>query len=213
MKRNVIARVAAVALGLTAMACSDDAVRAPTAPSQEVPALAKAAHRKVRVNGVRWRKQLKSDASASALIGAEGGVLVLPATGLRLVVPPGAVPHPTRFDVTALAGKLVAYDFKPAGSAFPVPLRVEQDPAFLGAKHRNAARVVAAYFPSRADLDQTRATGDVAELIPTTRSSRAVTFLVWHFSGYMMSWGLADSDPDGAERPGYVPHGFEQPGY
>jgi hypothetical protein len=36
----------------------------------------------------------------------------------------------------------------------------------------------------------------VAERIPLTWSTEAITFSAWHFSGYMMSWGL-----DGEEAP------------
>jgi hypothetical protein len=204
MKRTMIRVLLAVAIGVTASACADDARapfglrEAPTA-QQTSATLARTSGAKAKLAGMQWRKQLKRDVHASALIGPAGGVLVLPATGLRLVVPAGAVSRPTLFGATALEGKVVAYDFEPAGSVFPVALRVEQDPAFINMKHNDASRMRAGYFPSRSDLDQSRATGDVAELISTSWSAGAVSFSVWHFSGYMMSWGFADPTPDASE--------------
>jgi hypothetical protein len=199
MTRRMIAGLAVVALGLAAAACGDDA-RVPVAPHTESaalrPAAALTASRamkpvgKVRVDAMRWRTPLDSDLTASAVIGPMGGVLVLPATGLRLVVPAGAVSQPTRFGVTALAGKLAAYDFEPAGSVFPVALRIEQDPSFVDTRHGDVTRARAGYFPNRTDLDQVSATGDVAEVIPVTWSPAAIAFPVGHFSGYIMTWGL-----------------------
>jgi hypothetical protein len=199
MKRKMIAGLAAAALALAAAACVDGE-SAPVAPGVEAQArrpgvaLARKSATKVRVSAIRWRKALVGDVTSSAVIGPAGGVLTLPATGLRLVVPAGAVSRPTRFGVTALAGRLAAYDFEPAGSVFPVALRVEQDPSFVDAKHGDPARATAGYFPSRADVDQARATGDVAEVIPVTWSAEAIAFPVWHFSGYIMAWGLHDAE-------------------
>jgi hypothetical protein len=198
MKRTVmIAGFVAVALAVGATACAD-IERAPSAPEiadnvhQAPLSLAKNPSKKVKVNGVEWRTTLKSDVSASALIGSAGGVLTLPVTGLRLVVPAGAVSRPTQFGVTAIAGKLVAYDFEPAGSTFPVALRVEQDLAFVDMKHLTQTGALAGYFPGRADLDQTRATASVAEVIPVTWSPTTLSFPVSHFSGYIVSWGRGD---------------------
>jgi hypothetical protein len=195
---------ALIALTLGAIAaCGPDSTRAPVAPMDagvqpaSAPSMVRSTKAKGKLNGLQWQKALKADVSASAVIGPEGGVLALPATGLRLVVPAGAVSRPTSFRATALAGRLVAYDFEPAGSTFPVPLRVEQDLSFLDLRHTDASALVAGYFPSRADLDQQLLTGRVAEVISTAPSTSAVTFPVWHFSGYVVGWGLT-SDESGA---------------
>jgi hypothetical protein len=189
----MIAGIAAVALGLAAAACAD-VERAPVAPAAAAAPLFRKSAARVRVSAIRWQRALDRDATASAVIGPEGGALVLPATGLRLVVPAGAVARPTRFAVTALAGKLAAYDFEPAGSVFPVALRVEQDLSFVDTKHGDPARALAGYFSSRADVDQVGASGQVAEVVPITWSSGALAFPVWHFSGYIMSWGFQDAE-------------------
>jgi hypothetical protein len=195
----MIAGLASAMLGLAIAACTDSA-HVPVAPTvadaspHPAVALTSKSATKTRVNAIRWREPLDGDLTASAVIGPAGGVLTLPATGLRLVVPPGAVDRPTRFGATALAGKLAAYDFEPAGSVFPIALRVEQDSSFLALKGGDPTRATAGYFANRSDVDQARGTSDVAELSPITWSARAIAFPVWHFSGYIMSWGRSASE-------------------
>lgn len=198
MNRTVrTAGLLSVGLGLVVTACTD-VTRAPAAPRDVARARHVAADvgrthaQKVRVDGLAWQKPLKADVEGSAVIGPSGGVLTMPATGLRLVVPAGAVATPTRFRATAVAGRLVAYDFEPAGSTFAVPLRVEQDPALLDLRQAALRPVAAGYFPARTDLDQARATAAVAELIPVTLSTRTISFPVTHFSGYIITWGRSD---------------------
>ena len=192
----------ALALGVIA-ACGPESPRTPVAPidastpAVSAPSMSRSTKAKGKLNGLQWQKALKADVSASAVIGPEGGVLALPATGLRLVVPAGAVSRPTPFRATAVAGRLVAYDFEPAGSTFPVPLRVEQDLSFLDLKHVDTSALTAGYFPTRAELDQQLLTGHVAEVISTAPSTSALTFPVWHFSGYLIGWGFT-SDASGA---------------
>src|SRR5947209_8334288 len=77
--------------------------------------------------GVIRNTPLATDITAGATIGSAGGTITVPGTGLTLVVPRGAVSVPTAFLVTAKAGKLVAYDFEPHGTRFPVALQFQQD--------------------------------------------------------------------------------------
>ena len=196
--RKLTTGLLALTFGLLA-ACGEDAPQIPVAPNATArqaataPVMSRATAKKGKLNGLERQKALKEDVSASAVIGAEGGVLTLPATGLRLVVPAGAVSRPTPFRATAIAGRLVAYDFEPAGSTFPVPLRVEQDLSFLK-RRADASPVVAGYFPSRTDLDQDLLAGRVAEVISTSPSATTVSFPVWHFSGYVVGWGFRGDD-------------------
>jgi hypothetical protein len=197
-KTNRFASVVAFAFAVGALACAGSDPVAPAITRQARPtqaAAVRARAKRSKVKGVRWLAPLKHDVTATALIGSEGGVLTLPASGLRLVVPAGAVSEPTEFRATAIAGKVVAYDFEPAGSTFSVPLRLEQDPALVNLKHVDRAKVKVGYIPSRGDVDQANAVADVAELIPVTWSSASITGLVWHFSGYIIGWGDTVDDP------------------
>jgi ZU5 domain len=200
MRNKLVASALAVVVATVAMACSDSQ-RTPLGPretsepslvtSPTVPTNVK----KVHVQAVQWKRPLRKAESATALIGPQGGVLDLYATGLRLVVPAGAVSAPTQFGVTAKPGKIIAYDFSPSGTHFAVPLRFEQSTNQIerpaGAPgHQPVLQL--GYFVSEADLDQVSGSANVAELndmlsgfSPTTYS-----FPVNHFSGYIVSWGF-----------------------
>src|SRR5687767_3555284 len=123
-------RVALAAVAAVVVAACSDSGRGPVAsvaPRDLAPAAPSAllgltSTSTQQVTGVQWKTPLPQNLSATASIGPLGGVLELPATGLRVVVPPGAVLRQTYFGVTALAGKIVAYDFQPAGARFLVPL-------------------------------------------------------------------------------------------
>jgi hypothetical protein len=198
MRNKLLATVLAAAIASVATACSDTQ-RTPLAPRDASgPSLAAAptspSVTKVHVRAVQWKRPLRQAEHATALIGAEGGVLELYATGLRLVVPAGAVSAPTQFAVTAKPGKVVAYDFSPSGTRFALPLRFEQSTNQIerpAGAPGHAPVLQLGYFTSDADVDETNAAADVAELndmlsgwSPTTYS-----FPVHHFSGYIVSWG------------------------
>ena len=208
MKNKLVASVLAVAVAAVAIACSDtqgtplgprelagpSLGRAPQGVPTHVPTTVPAPATTV-VQAVLWKWTLRKSVSASALIGPEGGVLTLAATGLRLVVPAGAVSTPTQFSVTAQPGRIVAYDFQPAGTHFAVPLRFEQDQSLL-ARPQTAPSQTAVlrlgYYLGASDLDQTNGRASVAEqndMLPTLSAS-SYDFPVNHFSGYIVSWGM-----------------------
>ena len=142
--------------------------------------------------------------TASAVIGAAGGRVSLPQTGLTLTVPKGAVSRPTTFTVTAPAGRGVWYEFGPSGAQFPVPLTVTQDLRFTLLTSLtslsslfSAPKLEAAYF---VDGTQDAATGTalVKEFLPIALDARRMqaSFQVHHFSGYMVSTGRRGSFSD-----------------
>lgn len=143
----------------------------------------------------QWLIPLTSDISRTALIGPEGGTLELPETGLRLVVPADVVREPTPFSVTARAGRLVAYDFEPEGSAFAPALRFEQDPARLEPPPRRSGqpmRMQLGYFEDRSALDEVNSLASVSELhdlLDGDAGGRGA-FAVSHFSDYVVCWGV-----------------------
>jgi len=134
---------------------------------------------------------LNSPVSTSAVIGAFGGTLSLPGTGLRVVVPAFAVTSPTRITVTAVAGNQVAYEFEPHGIRFLAPLVVTQDLAGTGVYNGGLLQsgIVAGYFASVSDLDPANGTALVSELLSTSLSllNHSATFAVFHFSGYLVA--------------------------
>jgi hypothetical protein len=141
---------------------------------------------------------LSAPVSVAAVIGSEGGRLTVPGTGLTLTVPAGAVRTPTRFTITAPAGRGIWYEFGPSGARFDVPLVVTQElPLTLLSGLLGSTKIDAVYF---ADGTQNESTGTAVakEVLPITLNATGTraTFKVTHFSGYMVSTGRQRSFSD-----------------
>ena len=195
MKKSIVTAAATLLLGISLAACSDTS-RSPLAPQDVAQPnnLLGLTSTSQTVYGALWKTPLTQNVSATASIGPLGGTLRLPATGLTVVVPAGAVLKQTTFGVTALAGRVVAYDFQPAGTRFLVPLIVTQSsapvqmtPPLLGLKVMRPA-----YFKSATDINQQAGTATVNELLPqiTIDLLGNITYTVGHFSGYIVSWTM-----------------------
>jgi len=140
----------------------------------------------------------------SKVIGTAGGTIILPGTGLQLVVPAGAVSANVTFTISALAGKVVAYDFQPHGAVFNVPLTFVQD---LGTTAYRGIKVPptfvpawqGGYFADSLAINETTGVTAVTELIPASADLTVsnthhaqVSFQIRHFSGYIISVGRDD---------------------
>jgi ZU5 domain len=131
---------------------------------------------------------LESDIVRSEVIGQAGGVINLPETGLRLIVPEGAVSVPTVMSVRALAGALVAYSFEPHGLKFALPLTVEQ--SLLETKVPDGSQVTArGYSSSDSNIDWENARAEVPQVgrVERQQSAGSIRFEVTNFSGYLVS--------------------------
>jgi hypothetical protein len=176
--------LAGVSLGCTEQVGPVAPPRAATVPaSASAPTL-------VRVPVVPRAATLAAPVSATQVIDAGGGTIVLAALGLRVVVPAGALGEPTAITVTAPAGADAAYLFEPHGLHFAQPVILSQELRALGAAASGGATLYGAYFPDATDL---LGGGEAlaAETYPVTvdTKSRSLRFAVWHFSGYMVSSG------------------------
>jgi hypothetical protein len=189
------AAIALVTLA-TFTACSMDPVAPPLAGSPrptESPVQATATTTSTSgtlVNGLLWTKAV-SQTSVSRVIGPSGGSLSI-SNGIKITVPRGAVSTNTTFTVTRLPGTIVAYDFQPHGTAFAVPLTIEQPTLGTNVmKAPTVSSIEGAYFPLSSSLDQTNGSAVVTEFEPTFVSAdRAwITFTVKHFSGYIVAMG------------------------
>lgn len=143
------------------------------------------------VRGVTRAAPLAKDISVSAVIGKKGGTITIPEAGLTLVVPPNAVSSDTKFTATALAGRIVAYDFQPHGAKFATPLKFTQDlrkTSLLTAL--TAPLLQGSYFADENQLNQLLGIAVVNELLPATVDVLRfrVGFDIRHFSGYLISW-------------------------
>lgn len=134
---------------------------------------------------------LPSNISATKIIGSSGGTLSLPAAGLTVSVPAGAVAYPTVFTVTALAGRPIAYEFGPHGAKFAKPLTLKQDLRVTGLSEQflSYLHLKGGYFSSSGNLINNLLRAIVSELLPATTDvdEMEVRFDVSHFSGYLVA--------------------------
>lgn len=124
--------------------------------------------------------------SVSATIGSRGGELVLERH--RLIVPAGAVSHPTRFAMGFADGDLVRLRFSASRHAhndvgaagFAVPLRLEVSYAGLSSGPPDENRLVVVYF---------RPDGLVDEIETAVEWGRKrVRAEIPHFSDFGLAW-------------------------
>jgi hypothetical protein len=200
MKTFSTRRFGALAIGLLlAVGCSQDrstgpaSISAPTAVAQPdllggVVGGLTSVLKLTTVSGLQRSTPLPNDITVERTIGIYGGTLSIPAAGVTVVVPIGALPGPTQITMTARKGSLVAYDFGPHGITFRVPLIFTQKLNGTNATVLNAPLLKLSYYGDSSLLGQTTAL--VSDLI-----GGVVNLLNWsftapikHFSGYLVSW-------------------------
>ena len=141
------------------------------------------------VPGLQRTSPLAVNITVSQTIGSSGGTLSIPAAGVTVVVPAGALSAPTLITMTARKGSLVAYDFAPHGVVFAKSLVFTQKLNGTTASLLNAAEIQLGYYADPSQLNLLG--GLVSELL-----GGSVNLLSWtytgninHFSGYMMGCG------------------------
>ena len=174
-----------------AAACATDATTAPKVQGDANPGLVSGVLEGLVSKDVLARKHaLPSDITVSAVIGKEGGSLSIPAAGFELIVPKGAVKGPTDFKVTALKGRLVAYEFGPHGITFKKSLVARQDLAVTDWSLLPFRPLNAGYFADKEHLDFGAKTALLSEVIDgvTTPLTKEFNWRIEHFSGYVVAW-------------------------
>ena len=187
-------RRAAVLTGLLfSAACSTDMLApehaprvtsTPTAEAAEVAGLADALRSFFNTTVLARSTELAAPVTVITTIGSGGGLISIPQVGFELVVPRGAVTKDTKFTVTALAGKAIAYDFGPHGTTFKKPLTFRQH-SFYTTGWWNATS--GGYFMSTDQVDVSGNKAKVDEVIPMTWDGSWMTLDIKHFSGYLVS--------------------------
>src|SRR5688572_30533049 len=79
------------------------------------------------LTALRRKTPLTVDEVKSARVGLLGATIILPKSGLTVVVPPLAAPIGTTITVRAPKGDLVGYEFGPHGIRFRLPVVLTQD--------------------------------------------------------------------------------------
>lgn len=143
-------------------------------------------------NGVLRTTPLAANITVSKTIGQAGGVLSIPAAGVTVVVPAGALNGDTQITMTARAGYLLAYDFDPHGITFNVPLVFTQSLNGTNAGLLSPLGLRLGYYSDPSLLGKTTAL--VSELIGgvTSLLTRTFTAPIKHFSGYVVLMGFSD---------------------
>jgi hypothetical protein len=192
--RAPIRRLAALALSVVAFAgCSIDQPTAvprsttpEAAPSGDLLGLLGSL---LNVNGLQRTTPLREPITVSKTIGTDGGTLTIPAAGVTVTVPRGALKAPTLITMTARSGALVAYDFAPHGITFAKPLAFTQQLRGTNATLLSAPFIQLGYYKDASLLTKTG--GLVSELL-----GGVVDVLSWsysgnipHFSGYIVTCG------------------------
>lgn len=147
----------------------------------------------IPVLGVQRVTALPANITVSQTIGINGGTLSIPAAGVTVVVPYGAVTSNTVFTMTARKGSLVAYDFAPHGITFKKPLVFTQKLQGTTASLLTAPLLSLGYYKDPSLL--TAVGGAVSEVLGGVTNVLSWTFTgkINHFSGYMMSMGRGGS--------------------
>ena len=141
------------------------------------------------VTGVQRTAALPAAITVTQTIGVAGGTLSIPAAGVTVMVPQGAVSAPTVMTMTARAGTLIAYDFAPHGIIFAKPLVFTQKLNGTNVSVLDTSLLQLGYYADPSQL--TNAGGLVSELIGGSVNLLSWTFTssIPHFSGYVMAGG------------------------
>lgn len=182
-------RLALASIGLAG--CASDSPmgpKIPDAPSQGI--VGDLVGKLIRKEVLTRKVALDRDITVTAVIGKQGGTLSIPAAGIHVIVPPRAVDRDTRFSLTAIKGKLVAYEFAPHGIHFKVPLVARQELSKTEYRPLSLRVLTAGYFADRSQLDLRNATALVSELIQglTLPLTQTYSWPIEHFSGYIVAW-------------------------
>ena len=139
---------------------------------------------------------LRETLAASAVIGPRGGRLHIPAAGVRVEFPRGAVAAPTRITVTALRGDNVAYQFEPHGLVFREPVTISQSLRSTAAWKTSLAEDLRGSYFERLIVDPSETFARSLEMRSgkLKDSKTRLEFSIEHFSGYMVSVGDVTHD-------------------
>jgi hypothetical protein len=201
---NTFRRIGTLALGLVlAAGCAQDRTTAPaaiTTPGAASPDLVGGLVGTVTstlglttTNGVLRTTPLAANITVTKTIGRDGGILTIPAAGVTVTVPSGALSASTVITMTARKGSLIAYDFAPHGITFARPLIFKQSLKGTNAALLDGPFLRLSYYTDPSLLGSV--TVKVSELIVGVLNVLDWSFTapITHFSGYIMTCGRGDA--------------------
>jgi hypothetical protein len=204
---NLFRSLTAILCAFVIASCSDSGVSGPSAPSDPTgsseiggftaPGIADTS---IDVTGLElraawWKQNQGNLVRVSKTIDAAGGIISIPATGLTISFPAGAVAAPITITITA-DEKYVAYKMEPAGTKFLKGVTVTQS---LSTTEFSGRVLQSPLFAAYIADDSVQLSGNVPvlELEPsqTTFSPLAPlipvahVWIIRHFSRYMLASG------------------------
>ena len=191
--------IALATLGLLS-ACSPDVPTAPAAVERSNgligSVLGTTTGTLTQVTSLLRSSELATPITRSRTFDRAGGLLEIPELGFSLSVPAGAIPvESLRITVTAVAGKMVAYDFEPHGTKFLMPLTFTQE--LSGTNGLSSlllgATLSGGYFKSNTQLNVSGGTALIDESFSVLLRGTSASFKISHFSGYMVSTGRSSA--------------------
>jgi hypothetical protein len=190
-------RVAVAASAIVLFACGDYTRSTSPALSQAKLVAVRSSFSVVasgsKARAVRWGPaHSRSEQSASAVIGPDGGTLSLPGSDFTMNIPSGALSAQTTITIVAKSGSHVAYEMLPHGLQFLKPVTAIQglqNTADYGTDAGNGVRT--AYLPEGRDgidVDDSAAPSEL-EAATTYFGAAGAESHVWvinHFSRYIL---------------------------
>lgn len=195
MKMNSLFQRVSLVLMVAVVASCTDATTNPATPEidpgEATPIIGTLLGTPDTVVALRRLQPLPSTLTVSKNIGVFGGTLAIPAAGVSIYFPPGAVLRSTTVTMKAPAGSVIAYEFGPHGTRFLLPPVITQNLGGVAMTGVDPSALFAAYFTSLNDVNLATGVSLVTELLNLTVSlgSNTVHFPVGHFSGYLIAMG------------------------
>jgi hypothetical protein len=194
MKRFSLLLALSLPLSALGLACSADrSVEPPTAAAPTPPneSLLGGLTSTV-VSVVDWAIPLSSNVTWSFTAGPAGVRSSNAATGLTIVIPPGALAQTVTITVTAVKGNVVNYQFQPAGLQFAYPVTLTQNMSLTSTllNTLTGTTLKGAYYSSSTlqyDSSTNKATVNEYEPTVTNLLQGSVSWQIKHFSGYVVA--------------------------
>lgn len=189
------------------ISCADRAATAPDTDIAAVTTQAPSSHTEATLSGrgtlIKRTVTINEDVSVQQTITPSGGFIMLPASGLIMYFPQGAVASDVSVTVTARKGNRVLYSFAPHGITFNTPVYVLQNVkgTELDVPPRKRPEVHAGYISDCTTFIHTDGTADFSEVMPAAyygkKKSTFAYFTIRHFSGYALASGRVPSLSNG----------------
>ena len=185
-----LAAVVGLAVAGATAACSDVPSSPAAAPAVEARSAAELVSEPVFGLGLLRDVPMDSGITVPIRVGKAGGKFRVPG-GLTIEVAANEFHADTTLTVSPVAGDVVAYHFQPHGITFRKGLLLTQDLNRTNWTQKDPTQFEIGYFANETDLDAKLRRALVKEFLRANVDVRGkrLSYNVYHFSGYMVSWG------------------------